>query len=407
MQLRPLRRKLAVVLSAGLVMGMLGGTVAASATVDELRDEISDTRSQIDSAKDELNETREQLGTVADQVRAADSTLAELSTELATIERQLLAAQADAEAAAERTAQARADLALLDAELRAAEEYLAEHQQILSDRVVSTFMYGSVSYADVVVESESVTDFMNTTFYLRTVLLNDKSVVDDVAELKAQLVEARTEADRLREVVEAEQRAADAAKDELASLAAAQERATAAAASERAKRANLHRQLEIAEAATEAEIAELAAESAALEKKLRKARWRAGAPGSGSWVWPTSGTITSNYGYRTHPIYGSRRLHAGVDIGAGYGTTIVAANEGKVVSAYCTGGGYGCRIVIDHGGGMASLYAHQSSFAVSEGTIVSAGQTIGYVGSTGASTGPHLHFEIRRNGVPENPMQHY
>ena len=119
-------------------------------------------------------------------------------------------------------------------------------------------------------------------------------------------------------------------------------------------------------------------------------------------IWPANGGVTSGYGYRVHPISGVTKLHTGIDIGAGMGTPIYAASGGTVVSAGVHGG-YGNCIVIDHGGGIATLYGHMSGFAVSGGSV-SQGQVIGYVGSTGYSTGPHLHFEVRINGTPVNPM---
>ena len=407
MQIVRRRRTAAVVLAAVVSLLVSGVPFSDAATVDELRDDLDRTRSQLDDQAERLEETRERKGTVAEQVRAADSALAQLTAELHTLEGQLVDARAEAASAAERTEEARQRLAVLDTELQDAEEYLAEREKVLADRAVAAFMHGTVDYAEVVTESRSVSEFVNTTYYLRRILADDKRIVEDVEDLTAQLAVARAEADSLREQVEADQRTADEALATIAALTEEQERVTALADQERARRTELLRELEVVEAATEAQIAELEAESSALEEELRSARWRAGAPGDGTWVWPTSGQITSPYGYRTHPIYGSSRLHTGVDVSGGWGQEIVAANTGQVISAYCSAGGYGCRIVIDHGGGMATLYAHQSSFAVAEGTVVDAGQVIGYVGSTGASTGPHLHFEIRRNGVPEDPMGHY
>ena len=115
--------------------------------------------------------------------------------------------------------------------------------------------------------------------------------------------------------------------------------------------------------------------------------------------------ITSGFGPRVHPIYGDVRVHTGIDFGASYGTPIRAAADGVVVSAGPLGG-YGNATVIDHGNGLATLYGHQSSIAVAPGQRVSRGQVIGYVGCTGLCTGPHLHFEVRVQGTPVDPMQY-
>ena len=116
-----------------------------------------------------------------------------------------------------------------------------------------------------------------------------------------------------------------------------------------------------------------------------------------------NGPITSPFGYRNDPVLGGNRLHAGVDIAASQGTPIKAAGDG-VVKMAGVNGGYGNWTLIDHGGGLATGYAHQSRIAVSIGQHVSTGEVIGYVGSTGASTGPHLHWEVRVNGNPVDPM---
>jgi murein DD-endopeptidase MepM/ murein hydrolase activator NlpD len=106
-----------------------------------------------------------------------------------------------------------------------------------------------------------------------------------------------------------------------------------------------------------------------------------------------------------HPVYGTVRMHTGIDYGASSGTSIRAAGDGVVVTASSMGG-YGMATVIDHGGGLATLYGHQSSIGVSAGQRVSQGQTIGRVGCTGTCTGPHLHFEVRVNGSPVNPLSY-
>ena len=127
------------------------------------------------------------------------------------------------------------------------------------------------------------------------------------------------------------------------------------------------------------------------------------APSVGGLMMPANGPVTSYFGYRYHPILHFTRFHAGVDIGAGWGSPIVAAADGQVIGAGWSGG-YGREVQIAHGGGIVSLYGHMSEIVAQPGSFVHAGQLIGYVGSSGLSTGPHLHFEVRQGGQPVNPL---
>ena len=157
--------------------------------------------------------------------------------------------------------------------------------------------------------------------------------------------------------------------------------------------------LEAESKALNSEIKRLQAEQAAKNGTNTKA------PGAYLWPCPSSHTITSNYGYRVHPVTGAKKLHSGMDIGASYGAAVVAAASGTVImSKYY--GGYGNCIIIDHGGGVSTLYGHMSSLVAKTGQKVSAGETIGKVGSTGVSTGNHLHFEVRINGSTVNPANY-
>jgi murein DD-endopeptidase MepM/ murein hydrolase activator NlpD len=123
------------------------------------------------------------------------------------------------------------------------------------------------------------------------------------------------------------------------------------------------------------------------------------------WPAPSSKRITSYFGYRTHPILKVKKLHTGIDIGVPSGHDIVAANAGKVIKA-AWNNSYGYMIMIDHGGGIVTLYAHNSKLLVKTGDIVKKGQVIALSGSTGMSTGPHLHFEVRVNGEYKNPLDY-
>ena len=125
--------------------------------------------------------------------------------------------------------------------------------------------------------------------------------------------------------------------------------------------------------------------------------------GTGQLAWPVSGVITSGFGWREHPIFGRQIFHTGIDIGVDEGTPVHAADSGTVVYSGWMDG-YGYAVVIDHGNGISTLCAHNSDLAVSEGQSVSKGAVIAYAGSTGNATGPHVHFEVRVNGDPVNPL---
>ena len=173
----------------------------------------------------------------------------------------------------------------------------------------------------------------------------------------------------------------------------------------------LEAQLETDRAAYEEQLAKEAALEADIQEMIAELERQEAANSivsTGTYIWPLPGYRPgSAYGWRIHPIWGDRRFHAGEDIGAPSGTSILAADSGIATVIPDNGNGYGNYIIINHGGGRTTLYAHMSGFAVSNGATVTQGQTIGYVGSTGNSTGPHLHFETRVNGATTDPKGYF
>jgi murein DD-endopeptidase MepM/ murein hydrolase activator NlpD len=210
----------------------------------------------------------------------------------------------------------------------------------------------------------------------------------------ARIGEERTELEGVASALDEQRRMRAAEAEE---VAAATARVEERLAEQEALLAEMDRQI----AEIEGEITALAAEEDSIKELIRQEQ-SGGGSSPGILLRPVPGAVTSGFGYRTHPIYGDQRLHTGWDMNGACGSPIVAAGSGRVFLAGWNGG-YGNAIMVDHGGGMATLYAHQSSFAVGYGTQVSAGQVIGYVGTTGVSTGCHLHFEVRISGTPVDP----
>ena len=173
----------------------------------------------------------------------------------------------------------------------------------------------------------------------------------------------------------------------------------------------LEEQINTDREAYEAEVAreaELESQIQSMVAELERQEAANSITSTGTYIWPLPGySPGSAYGWRIHPIWGDMRFHAGEDIGAPSGTPILAADSGVATVIPNNGNGYGNYIMINHGGGRVTLYAHMSAFAISNGQTVTQGQVIGYVGSTGNSTGPHLHFEVRVNGATTDPKSYF
>jgi murein DD-endopeptidase MepM/ murein hydrolase activator NlpD len=282
-------------------------------------------------------------------------------------------------------------------------EFLQEQYRIaltrLNRRLVSTYESGTPDELSFLLSASSFSDLIDGLDYVRLVVRRDREIVAEVDSSKHEIAVARWQTRRLRrtvrhqaEIVAVRVHQVRVLRDQLVAnkgrLEAARER----------ERVSLD-QLTAAERADAEEIDALQEVSADLAAKIRAAQAHSTVQhvsGAG-FIWPVNAPITSPFGWR----WG--RMHEGIDLGAAYGTPIAAAASGVVIYAGWEGG-YGNLVVIDHGGGLATAYGHQSRIAVSVGQSVSQGEIIGYVGSTGHSTGPHLHFEVRVNGQAVDPL---
>jgi murein DD-endopeptidase MepM/ murein hydrolase activator NlpD len=270
------------------------------------------------------------------------------------------------------------------------EEELSERTKILENRLRQIYQQGDVNFLEVLFQSTSLTDFLTRFELLKRIANNDTNLL------------AALEAERI--VLEKQKTDLENKKQELLVLKNSREKKRQQLQIASARRQDLVKKIESQKEAYERMLDELEEQSKQIASEIRRLQSLGGVrPG---WLqWPTPGyyRITSPYGWRFHPILKSRRFHTGVDIAAPYGSNAIAAANGKVIY---TGwrGGYGHTIIVDHGGGMATMYPHLSKYLVKVGDYVKRNEPVGKIGTSGWSTGPHIHFEVRINGDHVNPM---
>ena len=301
-----------------------------------------------------------------------------------------------------------------------------ERQQVLDKRVRAIYIHGQLNYLQVIMGAKDFSDFANRLELLKRVVRSDYSLLQEIRQQQAaiQLKKDKLEAQRRQlaslesDALHTQQKIAEkkAEQQEVMDEAKAQRAAAEQMEAElQASSNDIMRQIQAHEAKIRAqqEAARRQAEAAARAARAAKAAGRKAPPvpvykpmviGTGRLSRPCGGPVTSPFGYRIHPIFHTKIYHAGVDFGVPSGTPIHAADSGVVIYAGSGMRGYGNVVIIDHGGGLSTLYAHNSSLAVRAGQSVSKGQVIARAGSTGYATGPHCHFEVRRNGAPTNPM---
>ena len=266
---------------------------------------------------------------------------------------------------------------------------------------------GDISYLETIFEADSFADLLSVMDSVTDIMDYDEWVVEQLDSAqeatwgaKVELEAAKADAEAAKVVqqekqaqLEAERAEADALMTEIMDNMEA--------------RQTEYNALEAQEDEAAAEIDRLVEE---LEEERRRLAAQQGAhvAATGSYIWPSASSVyvTSQFGNRLHPVYGYYRMHYGVDIGASYGTNILAADGGYVTTS-TYGSGYGNYVMIDHGDGRYTLYAHMTTRYVNEGDVVLQGDVIGIVGSTGVSTGPHIHFEVYEGGERVDPLQYF
>ena len=313
-------------------------------------------------------------------------------------EKRLVDAEADEAIAEHKTLRAALDETLERMEknefrLKEVEADYEKKSTKLGARVRDIYVNGQISYLDVLFGAKDFSDLMTRMDLLKKVIKQDYDLVHLVLDEKAEIESTQKSLEKDRAAKAEQELKARQAREIM------EEKVR--------KRKAIIDQMKSDKATIDRQYDEMMAASKQIEDMLRRSSMAnapagAAASGNGSMIWPVGGTITSEFGWRTHPITGTQKYHSGIDIGADYGTPISAAAAGTVEYAGWISG-YGNTVIINHGGGVTTLYGHNQSLAASVGQQVSQGETIAYCGSTGNSTGPHCHFEVRQNGSPVSP----
>lgn len=342
--------------------------------LDTLKQQATSKQTEINSAKSKEMTVSEQLRSIAEQVDNATTAYNDVKNQLDGTNKKIN------------------DNEIL---LKQTQQNLDKREKILGKRLRDIYMHGQISYIDVLVGANNFSDFLTRIDLIKRIIKYDYDLISGILQEKQTITNTQkdleTEHAKIEKLTQAAKEKADILqnkKDQQQALLnkVKNDRQTAEQAYD-----------EIMAASRQVEQMILAYTSSNSDDYSGS--------GSGQFIWPISGPITSPFGWRIHPIYGTRIFHSGIDIGGDYGMPIHAAAAGTVIYAGWISG-YGNAVIISHGGDLQTLYGHNQSLNVSEGQYVSQGQVIAYCGSTGNSTGPHCHFEVRKNGEPVNPLNY-
>lgn len=401
MKRKPLKTLLSLILAAALFGSILPANAQAATKssqiqteLDALKDDNKAIQSQINAIRKDYNANASEIQVLVNQKNAVDQEIALLNAQIKNLNDQITA-----------YSQLIADT---QDELEVAQFTLNGLNEKHKLRVRAMEEDGTISYWEVIFQASSFTDMLDRINLMQEIAASDQARLEEMRLAAQEVVDARDLMTESKAALEASGAELEASQAELE----VKRTESDGILRDLAKKQD---EFQILMDESEALQDSLMKEIAAKEKELNKAKYEeklaaqaaaGGAPASNAtWRTPVSGyTITSPFGMRTHPILGTQRMHNGIDMACAQGTPIYATRAGTVTTASYQAGGAGYYVSINHGDGFSSIYMHMTNFVVSAGQSVTQGQLIGYVGSTGLSTGPHLHFGISYAGAYVNPL---
>lgn len=372
-----IKQKLVAGLLLLLMITVITSPVVAG-EIDDLRKQQNIINNQLEKLKNTLKQVDQEKKNVAQEIVELDQKLNEAQKELAATEAKLKETQAK--------------LTNTMKELKDAEERVKEQQDDLNVRLRTMYKTGPVDYIEVILGSSSFSDFLTRLDMVQRIIEADKNLLAEFKVRQEEVAKKKAELEEQQRLIAAQRDTINARRAQIAAY--------------RGNRQRLMAQLEEQKKEYELQVAKLQKDSENLRRQILawEMQNKKGFFGTGVFRWPvpSSKTVTSDFGWRIHPIFKTRRFHDGVDIAAPTGADVLAADDGEVIFAGSYGG-YGLTIIVSHGGGISTQYSHLSKILVGVGKKVLKGDKIGLVGSTGWSTGPHLHFSVIRDGEYVNP----
>ncbi len=354
-------------------------TNQTDSNLTDLQTQQQDLQDQIQQSNEELEEVQSQLSENLQQIEKLDERIRESENQIEELDEQVKSLQEE--------------IASIQSQLDVAEANYEKQKDIMEKRLVAIYEAGDTKYLDVLLKSSNISEFLSNYYLITEIASVDKDLLDEVESEKKEIELAKQKLEKNQQ--------------SLATALQTQTKTATVLQNTKALRENYISRLSDEEKAKQAQIDEMTQQYEAVNNQILELAKQGldTAYIGGVLAWPVPGytKITSNYGMRVHPITGQYKLHTGVDISAPIGANFVAANDGIVTKAeYNTA--YGKMVMIDHGGGISTLYAHGSEILVTVGQTVKKNEAILKVGSTGYSTGPHAHFEVRINGVVTDPI---
>ena len=365
-----------IVVSAIVITSLLSSGFGYGLDVTSDRNKLKQVQNTIKQVTTRLTQNQKKEKTLVDQIKDLDQKISRTEQELGEISKEITLIQKKVDEAKKN--------------LQEAENSIGEKKDVVNSRLRVMYKNGNIGYAEVLLSSSSIVELFSKLDMMKTIFNHD---VDLLKNMKDE-----------RDLIETKKNTLESHESKMKGMLLNMEAKQTELEVSRGEASRLRTKLQQDNADLEKQIDELNAYAEKIAAEIRK-KQSSGEYKGGKMAWPSPGytRITSPYGYRVHPILKTRKLHTGIDIGIPSGKGIVASGDGTVIHSDWLGG-YGKAVMIDHGGGIVTLYAHNSSLVVSEGDKVKRGDNIAKAGSTGMSTGPHLHFEVRKNGEYVDPI---